>query len=314
MTTWLILIRAVHFGACLLFFGIFAFDRFVAAPVLAQAEINVANFWKSRLRMFTAILLPIILLSGIVWFMLVASSMGGLPFRQIMQSDILEAVWNQTQFGALCKWRLTLWLAGAIAAGLVLFRSSPLQKSPVWVPGSFAGLLLGSLAWAGHGQEDSSLHLLADVLHLLVAGLWPTGLLPLAMLLGKLRGTPGVTDWVSLGALVRRFSALSLMSVAMLTMTGFVNGWYLVGSVENLFRETYGRWLLVKVILFIFAIAIGAMNLLRLKPRLMADDAPAQSAEATATQLQLNVQAELILGTAIILVVAVLGTLPPANR
>ena len=38
MTTWLILTRTIHFGACLLFFGLLAFDRFAAAPVLANGK------------------------------------------------------------------------------------------------------------------------------------------------------------------------------------------------------------------------------------------------------------------------------------
>jgi putative copper resistance protein D len=240
--------------------------------------------------------------------------MGGLPFGQMLQSDILATAWNQTQFGALCKWRLIIWLASTIAAGLVLFKSPPLQKSLVWFPCCCAGFLLGSLAWAGHGQEDSSWHLLADTLHLLVAGLWPTGLLPFAMLLRKSRGTSGATDWASVGALVRRFSALSLMSVVLLAVTGFVNAWFLVGSVNNLFEETYGRWLLLKILLFVLATAIGAVNLLWLKPRLMADRTPAKTAEKATAQLQFNVQMELIFSTAIILVVAILGILPPAGH
>jgi putative copper resistance protein D len=314
MTTWLILTRAVHFGACLLFFGMFAFDRLVAASVFAGGETKAAEYWKSRLKMFSVGLPPIILISGIVWFMLVAASMGGMPLSQMMQSDILDTVWNQTQFGALCKWRLILWFASAIVTWLALFKSPPLKKTIVWFPCGLAGLMLGSLAWAGHGREGSSWHLLADTLHLLVAGLWPTGLLPFALLMRKLRGNSGVTDWISITVLVRRFSALSLISVALLTVTGLVNGWYLVGSVENLFRETYGRWLLAKIIFFALAVAIGAVNLLRLKPRLVTGSTPTKSAEVTAAQLQFNVQTELILDLVIVVVVAVLGILPPANH
>ena len=41
-TTWLILARAVHIGACLLFFGIFAFDRFVATTISASGKTKLA--------------------------------------------------------------------------------------------------------------------------------------------------------------------------------------------------------------------------------------------------------------------------------
>jgi putative copper export protein len=55
---------------------------------------------------------------------------------------------------------------------------------------------------------------------------------------------------------VRRFSALSLGGVALLAATGFINSWFLVGSFSNLIEQTYGRWLLAKIILFCFAVAI----------------------------------------------------------
>jgi copper resistance protein D len=98
----------------------------------------------------------------------------------------------------------------------------------------------------------------------------------------------------------------------LLAATGFVNGWILVGSFANLLEQTHGRRLLAKIVLFAIAVAIGAGNLLRLKPRLVAEIRRAQNAEPTAAQLQFNVQTELIPGTAVVLVVAVLGILPPA--
>jgi putative copper resistance protein D len=153
--------------------------------------------------------------------------------------------------------------------------------------------------------------LFADVLHLLASGFWPTGLLPFALLLRKLRQAPDPARWYSVAALVRRFSALSLGSVALLATTGLVNSWFLVGSFSNLIEQTYGRWLLAKIILFCLAVAIGAVNLLRLKPRLLIENSQSQNAEATVTQLQFNVQTELVLGTAIVIVVAILGILPP---
>jgi putative copper resistance protein D len=314
-TEYFILTRAVHFGACLLFFGGFAFDRFMAASIFTNAGIEAAGYWQSRVRMFSLILLPIILLSGLAWFALVAATMSGLPLGQALQPEILKTVWTQTQFGTVWEWRLIFWLAAAVATFFYFLESKVLfQKSLAWLQLFFGCLLLGSLAWAGHGREDSIWHLLADILHLLVAGLWPTGLLPLALLLKKLRRTTGPTHWNLIAALVSRFSALSLGSVALLALTGWVNAWVLVGSFSNLIGQTYGRWLLAKIILFCFAVVIGAVNLLRLKPRLSIEKPQTQIFEKTAAQLQFNIQTELAIGMAIVVVVAVLGILPPANH
>ncbi len=308
-TTWFILVRAIHFGACLLLFGAFAFDRLVAT-VISTGDGNPAiAWWQSRIRFCGLILLPLILLSGMAWLALVAETMGGEPLTM----DILKTVWDQTQFGTVCLWRLIFWLAAATVL-VVSFVSKPpilFGKSLAWLQLLFGGCLLGSLAWAGHGQEGSLCHLCADVLHLLVAGFWPAGLLPMFLWLRKLRRAGGAEAMNSTYLLVRRFSALSLVSVALLTATGLVNSWYLVGSLANLSGQIYGRWLLLKVVLFVLAVGIGAINLLRLKPRLSANNPAAQKDEAAA-RLQFNVQMELLLGAIIVIVVAILGILPPA--
>jgi putative copper resistance protein D len=310
-TTWFILARAVHIGACLLFFGIFAFDRFIATAVSNSGENEMGKYWQARIRFYNLILLPIILLSGFAWLALVAMSMSGQP----LSDEILKIVWTQTQFGTVWKVRLIFWFA-AVAANLFHFskQQTAFQRFSTWLQLFFGGALLGSLAWAGHGQETSIWHLLADVLHLLVAGFWPTGLLPFALLLRKLSRKSWPTNAPSIATLVRRFSALSLGSVALLAATGFINSWFLVGSFSNLIEQSYGRWLLAKIILFCFAVAIGAVNLLRLKPRLEIKNAQVQNVEVTAAQLQFNVQAELFLGIAVVIVVAILGILPPANH
>jgi copper resistance protein D len=311
-TTWLILARAVHLGACLLLFGVFAFDRFVATAIAAHDKTEIGSYWQMRIRFFNLILLPAILLSGIAWFALVAMTMRG----QSLTAEILKTVWTQTQFGMVWKVRLIFWLAAAIIAMLFHFfkTNTLLQKNLIWLQLCFSGILLGSLAWAGHGQETSIWHLLADILHLLVAGFWPTGLLPFFLLLKKLRQTTELPCWNLIATLVHRFSALSLGSVAVLAATGFINSWFLAGSFSNLLEQTYGRWLLAKIILFCFAVAIGAVNLLWLKPRLTLEKFPVENSEAAAAQLQFNIQVELFLGITIVIVVAVLGILPPANH
>ncbi|HUA65342.1 MAG TPA: CopD family protein [Alphaproteobacteria bacterium] len=306
-TEFLVLTRAIHFAACLLFFGICAFDQLIAAPILASHKIEAADFWKSRIRNFSLILLPLILISGIGWFVLVAMTMSGQP----PHFEILRTVWQQTQFGMVWKIRLIIWLAATVAAMIFcLPKLQPsLRKKLIWLELLFGGALLASLAWAGHGQEDSHWHLFADLLHLLVAGLWPTGLLPFALLLRKLRRT----SEPAIAPLVRRFSTMSLVSVSLLAATGLVNSWFLVGSFSNLFSQTYGRWLVAKITLFCLAVTIGAVNLLRLKPRLSLKNLQSGSTQAAA-QLQCNVHIELFLGMAIVIVVAVLGILPPANH
>ena len=309
MTTWLVITRAVHFGACLFLFGLHAFECFVASS-LVRRESAIGAYWKTRPGRFNLVLLPVVFVSGTAWFVLVAMTMSGQQF----QMDILKIVWTQTEFGTVWKIRLLLFLMATIAAGVFCFLKSytTLRSLLLWFQLVVNGCLLGSLAWAGHGQESSHWHLFADVLHLLGAGVWPAGLLPMFLLLRKSRRLAVASDWLFMAALVSRFSAISLAAVSLLTATGLVNSWFLVGSVADLFSQPYGRWLLAKIIFFGAAVAIASVNLSRLKPRMHVESSQPERAGATVAQLQTNVQSELFLGLAIVIIVAILGILPPA--
>ena len=308
MNSWLILTRAAHFGACLLLFGAFVFDRYAAAGISRQQS-GMAEYWKTRLAVITWVLAPVILASGIAWIVLVAISMSGQP----PQMNILKIVWAQTQFGAVMKIRLGFLFAVVVLA--CFQKSEPsAQRFAAWVQTLATGCLLGSLAWAGHGQEGSRWHVLADVVHLLAAGVWPAGLLPLLLLLRRARRIAQSQDWPYMALLVRRFSAISLVVVLVLTLSGAINALYLVGGFHSLVDKPYGRWLLAKIILFCLALAIAAVNLLRLMPRLNAECLAPEKAMASVSQLQSNVQFELVLGASIVAVVAVLGILPPTSH
>ena len=301
---YLILIRAVHFGACLLLFCLPAFDCLLAGPVFTEKEI--AARWRSGVRSWQRLLLPAALLSGIAWFVLVAMNMsGGSP-----DMATLKLVWTQTQFGTVCQWRLGFWtfLAMTLAVPAIYPWHAGIQMFCQWPQWVVSGILLGSLAWAGHGQETSSWHLAADVLHLLAAGFWPAGLLPLFLLLRTLQQAPDDRQLCLAYPLVRRFSVSSLTAVALLSATGLANSWFLVGSFSNLLSQNYGRWLLAKVVFFLFAVALGAMNLLWWKPGL----ATAETFSSASAKIRRNVFFELILGGIVIIIVAVLGILPPA--
>ena len=304
MTPLLILTRAIHIGACLLFFSVIAFDQFVAVSATREPEIK--SDWRLRVQWFIGILLPLILVSGIAWFVLVSLTMSG----EAVDLATLKTVWATTQFGKVSAIRLLIWTASALLA-LFSSRFSILQKPSRAVQLVFSGSLLGSLAWMGHGQENSNWHLAADILHLLAAGLWPTGLLPFALLLNQLRRCPEPQKWILIGALVQRFSAISLGIVALLVVTGVTNSWYLLDSFSDFFTEPYGRWLLIKTLLFFATVGIGAINLCRLKPRLSQSDLSPESARPVLDRLQVNILLELVLGTVIVIIVAILGILPP---
>jgi putative copper resistance protein D len=310
----LIAARAVHFGACLLIFGVWVFDRFIIVPAAAAQ-------WRSIARWLLALALPLAALSGAWWLGELALDMSGHALDMNIVSlvwkhmDIVSTVWKGTHFGQLWQLRLIYFAVAAFSALLsrwTIFR---------WIALIASGLLLGSLAWAGHGRTDqwTTAHLLADTVHLLTAGCWPIGLLPFGLMLLRLKrsaastpssGTPGEGrgggDLPIMSQLTARFSAMSLTCVSLLTATGLVNACVLLGTVSNLWQTTYGRVLLVKIAVFTLMVGLGAINLLLLKPRL------ATGQRRAANWLGLTVTAELVLTIAVIAIVALLGLLPPA--
>jgi copper resistance protein D len=289
---WLILSRAIHFAACLLIVATLGIERLIVAPV---DELAAAR-WRGIARSLLFLAMPTALLSGMAWFAAVAADMSG----ALPTAPILELVWQQTHFGRLFQLRLILWVCVAV---LALVRTG---AATTWLALLLAAGLSVSLAWAGHGLLGHPLgwHLAIDGTHLLVAGFWPTGLLPYGLLIGRLLREPTTQNLRSISAVTYRFSAMSLACVALLAASGIVNSWFLVGSAPRLWQTNYGRVLSAKITLFVVMIGIGAINLLWLKPR--------SSDALAATHLRRNVAAEAMLGGGVIVLVAILGLLEPA--
>lgn len=344
LTGWLIAARAVHFGACLLAFGAVAFDRWIAAPVLKDDPASIATRWPRSIARMVGWSLALALISGAAWFALNAIAMSGLAPSEALKADVLRVVLTDTHFGKLWALRASLWIATLITIGIARFAPrlssrkpsllaatvrSDRDVSPLQAEAAFTGrtaksaiegvvlllltaALAGSLAWAGHGTEGNApnVHLAADLLHILIGGLWPAGLLPFVLLLGQLRRADGSEKWRMIAAATRRFSAMSLTSVVLLAGTGLLSGLLLVGAPSDLITTPYGKTLTAKVTVFLAMVALGATNLLRWKPRLSptGDDRTAHAA----ARLRINVALELALGAIVLAIVGLLGILPPA--
>ena len=156
----------------------------------------------------------------------------------------------------------------------------------------------------------------ADALHLLAAGVWLGGLPLLGVLLAWARRADDVTADIVAAEASRLFSALGLVSVSLLVLSGIATAWSLVGDFPALVGTPYGRLLLVKVGLFLLLLAVAARNLLHEKPRLLrlAAEQPRGNAGEVIRRLQRNVLAEATVGGGILLLVGWLGITPPAKH
>ncbi|HEU0157583.1 MAG TPA: CopD family protein, partial [Stellaceae bacterium] len=230
-----------------------------------------------------------------------------------LSRSIVATVLGQTHFGQVWLMRFGL----AVAMALLLLAPRHRRGALRRLTGLFIAFgILVSLAWAGHGAatpgSPGDLHLAADMLHLLAAGAWVGALIPFALFLAETRkqGGPGAA---AARRAVRRFSLLAAISVVVLLVGGLINTWFLAGSVPALIGTLYGRLLLTKIAIFATMVTFGAVNLLRMSPRLAVSPTPRglQAIRAALDHLRRNAGVEAGLSLGVIGIVAVLGILPP---
>jgi putative copper resistance protein D len=304
----LVAVRALHFAATAITAGALIFRAVVAEPALRSTP-QATTVLRSQIRTVASIDLAIAAATGVVWFLLQATAISGLPFGEAMTSDVLSTVLNETQFGLVSKVRLVL--AIILAACLVCDRFALAR----WLALGSALCFIAAIAWTGHAGstpgEMGNLHLAADALHLIAAATWIGGLVPLALLFAAARRNQGFA-WASLARrAVQRFSTLGIVSVGTLFATGVINAWILVGSIHALIVTGYGQLLLLKLVVFAIMLLFAAVNRLWLTPRLGFSPDNEPQLEAL-HQLARNSVTEIALGLTIFAIVGVLGTLHPA--
>ena len=321
MTSSLTLVRAIHFGSCLLLEAVFAVLFLVVVPVwnqLGGGAVLCREKVERGLRRMLVVCLVLALVSGVIWLWLAIAGMNDSGPMEALHFELFWMVLWQTTPGQV--WLVRLGMGLVLAVTLFFLRRGPVRFSPAWLLGGLsATLLTASLAWLGHAGAgegpEQNLQLAGDVLHLIAAGLWPGGLAPLALFLGCYLGGDGeLASLLVAGAAVRRFSALSLVAVGLLVISGIANSYFLVGSFHTLVTSNYGRLLLLKLGLFLAMMVFGAWNLFLAKRRMLdgKNGSELAGSNAALAVVARNVWIEIVLGTVILLVVGLLGILPPA--
>ncbi len=306
MESYVIAARAVHYASTISLAGVFASLCFVVGP---EAPRRLTR----RLSLVAWVSLGLALCSGAAWLVFVSAQMSGETMADTLTQGVIGTVLTATRFGQVWTWRFVL---AVILAVLLLTPERWLGRLWRWSGLIFAAGMLASLAWAGHGAATpgapGNLHLAADLLHLLAAGAWIGSLIPLALLLAEVRRSGDLGAPAAARQAVVRFSILAATSVVVLFSAGLVNTWFLAGTVPALIGTEYGRLLLSKIAIFLTMVVFGAVNLLRMTPRLTAAMGLRRSpVQAALGHLGRNALIEAALGLCVLGIVAVLGILPP---
>ncbi|HEX2480396.1 MAG TPA: CopD family protein [Methylomirabilota bacterium] len=314
MEILLVAVRWLHTVATLSLVGVFACSVLVVRPAARSG----AEVGRERLRELDAQLLK---LAG--WALAVAVIAGMLDlWRQVgvatgagawesLDGGRILSVLADTRYG-------TVWLART--GLLVLLAALLLLAEEEAGPGdwlalrlqalglSAASLVLGAAAGHAAAVEGGALAMGLDGLHLLASGAWAGGLVPLVLCLAWARRLP--SHAVAARA-TEAFSRVGLGAVTILAATGTFAAWQHVGGVPALLGTAYGRWLILKLVLFGVLLPVAARNLLVWRRRLAAGGPGTPEA---LTALRRHALAEAILTLAIVAVVAVLGLTTPGRH
>jgi copper resistance protein D len=322
MNTFSLAVRPIHFIGVMVLFGAFVFLSWIARPAfrgMPDAQQKERHDLYHRLLQISGWSLVAIFASDMLWLAMEAIQMSGLGFERALTGETLSTVLNETQFGHI--WKIRFGLALALAALLVAARGSSDDRGwRVLAPCGLllAGALLATLAWTGHAAADRgidhTIHLFADAAHLLAAGAWFGTLFALVFVLTFALRAPSPDSVRFAAYATRRFSALGIVSMAVLVAGGVTNSWYTVGSVDALFATHYGQLLLAKLTLFGAVLVLAAFNRLQLTPQLLiaADKAYGLAVPSALRGLWRNAIIELALGFAIVEIVGALGVTVPA--
>jgi copper resistance protein D len=301
----IVLSRFLHYAAVLILFGVSLFP-FYTYPGHGSNPPARMNGW---LRLTIPTVAFAAALSGCLWFTFVVANMTG-TLTGALDSETLRAVLSETDFGKISVARLLL---VTVILGLVTARV-PKQYADRLTVGLSAALV-ASLAGVGHAQLHDGItriiHVSADSLHLLAAGAWLGGLVPLFYLVATALRTASPADATEATTAALRFSSMGYVAVAMIVVSGLVNAWFLVRSFANLVATPYGQLLIVKLCLFGGMLALAALNRFWLVPSLIGDNKLREPA-AGLFKLRVHIFSEQLFGFAIVLLVSAIGIIEPA--
>jgi copper transport protein len=166
-------------------------------------------------------------------------------------------------------------------------------------------LLTQSLFSHASSAQDAVASIAGDWLHLTAVALWVGGLAQFVNIISPVRQRLNTQP---LAVLVGHFSNYARVAVAAILASGFYSAWLLVGTVEGLLTTVYGRALLVKLILVVPLLSLGAVNLLVTRRELKAGNA------IWGTRLRALVSTELALAVIIMAAVGIMTAIAPARN
>ncbi len=238
--------EAARYGGLLIATGLLPFGLLVAGPAVRDSP-------TARRRLLRT--------GGLAAAVAVLAALALAPLTTLWQNaTALNGIGTVVVDGS--TWRTETGAAALLLAAALGVAALTVRRAPAVAVAS-AAVAVGSLAVVGHTRTFGPVPLVlaADVLHTIAAALWAGGLVGLVLLLTAGRAVRAA----HVQQAVRRFSALALVSFAVLVVSGGVLWWRVPATVRDLPDTSYGVHLIVKVVLVGAIVLIAAWNLRHLR-------------------------------------------------
>lgn len=305
-----IAVRLLLYLDLMVLFGVAAFDLYALRGAERVSGTLIASGSLVAGASLGAVLLSLIGLATL------AANLGDTSLTAI-DREVLNALLFETSNGIAWQSRLAALAVAFGAAGLL--RNPRTATAGAALATATGGVALATLAWAGHGAAAEGgfgwLQLVADIFHLLAAGLWVGALVAMLLLVLRPAGTMHRDHLLATHRVLAGFSTIGTIVVGTLTVTGLINlaGTVGVDDLGALPLSRYGQLLIVKLALFAVMLALAASNRFRLVPAF--ETAMAEGEHAAALMaLRRSLAVESLCAVAILALVAWLGTLDPSGN
>ncbi len=269
-----------------------------------------STYFARPLRALLAMLVAVGMALSVGSMIVMGKAMTGASDYASIGAHAISMLISGTAFGA--AWLVRIAALGACFAALLALARRP--TTALAVATVSGGIALITLAWGGHGVMDEGdkgiLHLTSDVFHLIAAAGWVGALTAFGLLLRVSHSTPKARIAL-LSRTLNSFAVVGAMIVVTLVATGLINYGMIVGpTLSGLFTTSYGQLLVVKLALFGLMLGLAAANRYHLAPLL---EIRVQSGDyqGAISALRRSLFIEANAATAILAVVAALGTLSP---
>jgi putative copper resistance protein D len=288
-------IRSLSVIALFSIYGTLLFRVVVAPRAFGRMSVELGARIQGQLLRLIWISLAIEALALVVWLVIEAGIFVEAPSLRAT----LIAVWpvlSKTAFGHV----MLMQLAALLATIAVLGRGLDMLR---WRLAACMAAL-ATLLHEGHSHALAMAHglsilLISEGLHLLCAGAWLGGLLPLLLV------TQAATHETAARA-ARDFSPLGKLCLYGLVASAAYQGWVLLGSVAGLLGTAYGWMATEKAALFVVLFGFAWINRYRLAPALLGEDA-----DVARRALVRSIALQTVFGLAVVVAAGLLSSLPP---